>query len=102
MSTGTGADLIEYTQSGIIATIYDRDACGVMIERPRTVSMYNAMQEIENVAYKLDWGTFVDSTENCVVFFIADANIDNGGSENSSVQADTRTIKANLKKIANA
>ena len=102
VSTGTGADTIEYTQGGIIACVYDRDACGVMIERPRTVSMYNNMQEIENVAYKLDWGTFVDSSENCVCLFIADADIDNGGSANSSVQTDTRTLKANLKKIANA
>ena len=93
-------DYLEMTQSGIIAAIYDREACGISIFRPRVVSMYNSIQEVNNVTYKLQYGSFVDKSENCVVFYIADAAIDNGGSENSTPQADTRTIKANFKKLA--
>lgn len=99
---GEGDTTIEMTQGGILATIYDRDAVGVMIDRPRVVSMYNTMQEVENYAYKLDKAFFVDSSENCVVFYIANPESDTSGSENSTPQADTRTIKANLKKIANS
>lgn len=100
--TDAEGNVIEHTQSGIIACIYDRDACGVMIDRPRVVSMYNNLQEIENYIYKLDKAFFVDKTEPCVCFYIADAESDPSGSENSSPQTDNRTLKANLKKLAKA
>ena len=101
VSRTDGETTIEATQTGIIACVYDREACGVSLYRPRVKSMRNELQEMTNVTYKLDYGSYVDKSENCVTFYIADAEIDNGGSANASPQADTRTIKANLKKLAN-
>lgn len=60
-------------QAGIIATVYDKEACGVMIDRIRTNSMYNPASECTNYYHKADYGTFVDTSENCVVFYM-DAN----------------------------
>lgn len=59
-------------QSGILATIYDKDACGIMIDRVRTKSIYNPASECTNYFHKADYGTFVDNSENCVVFYIAE------------------------------
>lgn len=57
-------------KSGIIATIYDVDACGVMVDRVRTKSMYNPASELTNYFHKADYGMFVDNSENCVVFYM--------------------------------
>lgn len=65
-------DYIEATASGIIASIYDRDACAVSLERPRVCAMMDELDEREHVTYKMDWGAVVDKSENCVVFFIKD------------------------------
>ena len=72
VSTGTVGeeDYLEMSQSGIIACVYDREACGISTYRPRVKSMYNAIQEVDNVTFKLDYGSFVDKSENCVVFYI--------------------------------
>lgn len=72
VSTGTvgNEDYLEMTQDGIIAVVYDREACGISTYRPRVKSMYNAIQEVDNVTFKLDYGSFVDKSENCVAFYI--------------------------------
>ena len=72
VSTGTVGeeDYLEMTQDGIIAVVYDREACGISTYRPRVKSMYNAIQEVDNVTFKLDYGSFVDKSENCVAFYI--------------------------------
>lgn len=57
-------------KSGIIAAIYDADACGVMVDRIRTKSMYNPASELTNYYHKADYGMFVDNSENCVVFYM--------------------------------
>lgn len=57
-------------KSGIIAVIYDYDACGIMVDRIRTKSMYNGASECTNYYHKADYGTFIDTTENCVVFYM--------------------------------
>lgn len=59
-------------QSGILAVVYDKDACGVMIDKVRTKSIYNPASECTNYFHKADYGTYVDNSENCVVFFIAE------------------------------
>lgn len=65
-------DYIEMTATGIIAYVYDRDACAVMLERPRVCSMFNELYEMNNVNYKMDWAGAVDKSENCCVLFIKD------------------------------
>lgn len=60
-------------KSGIIAVIRDKEACGIVIDRVRTKSIYNPLSECTVYAHKADYGTFVDSSENCVVFYLDDS-----------------------------
>lgn len=59
-------------QSGVICFVHDREAIGVMIDRIRTKSQYNAICEMNNYSHKADWGMFTDPTEVAVVFYVAD------------------------------
>lgn len=68
----TGDDAITVNQSGIIAFVSDIEKCGVMYDRIRTKSMYNAIGERTHYAHKADKGWYVDETENGVVFYIAE------------------------------
>lgn len=58
-------------QSGILALVRDVDSCGVMFDRMRVKSIYNPISEMTNITDKLDWGSYVDTSENAVVFYIA-------------------------------
>lgn len=60
-------------QSGIIACIRDRESCGISTYRLRTKTLVNPAQELVNYYHKMDFGSFVDPSENCVVFYVADA-----------------------------
>lgn len=60
-------------QTGVIACIYDKDASGVMVDRVRTISFNDAPNERTILYHKADWGSFVDTSQNCVVFYVADA-----------------------------
>lgn len=60
-------------QGGIIACIRDRESCGISTYRLRTKSIYNPASELVNYFHKMDFGAFVDPSENCVVFYVADA-----------------------------
>lgn len=62
------------SQTGIIGTIFDRDACMVCNANPRVTSIYNPKGEYWNYFYKYDASYFNDTMENCVVFIVADAN----------------------------
>ena len=57
--------------SGILACIFDRDALGVSNLDRRVTSHYNAKAEFTNFWYKFDAGYFLDTDENCIVFFVA-------------------------------
>ena len=57
--------------SGVLACIFDRDALGVSNLDRRVTSHYNAKAEFTNFWYKFDAGYFLDTDENCVVFFVA-------------------------------
>ena len=57
--------------SGILGVIFDRDALGVSNVDRRVTSNYNAKGEFTNYWYKFDAGYFLDTDENCVVFFVA-------------------------------
>ena len=59
-------------QGGIIAFIHDEDSCGSIITRHRQGSLYNGYAERMNFWDHADKGFYVDSSENAVVFYIAD------------------------------
>lgn len=60
------------SQTGIIGTIFDRDACMVCNANPRVTSIYNPKGEYWNYFYKYDASYFNDTMENCIVFVVAD------------------------------
>ena len=57
--------------SGVLGVIFDRDALGVSNLDRRVRSNYNGKGEFTNYWYKFDAGYFLDTDENCVVFFVA-------------------------------
>lgn len=57
--------------SGIICTIFDRDALGVMNNNQRVTTQYNAKAEFTNYFYKKDAKYFNDLNENFVFFYLA-------------------------------
>lgn len=63
------------TQTGIIGTIFDRDACMVCNANPRVTSIYNPKGEYWNYFYKYDASYFNDTMENCIVFIVADSTV---------------------------
>lgn len=70
IKTASGATV---KQSGIIGVIFDRDAVGVANLDCRVTTAYNARAEFYTNFYKLDAGFFNDTSENFVVFYVADA-----------------------------
>ena len=69
VKTASGATV---KQSGIIGLIFDRDAVGVANLDRRVTTAYNARAEFYTNFYKLDAGFFNDTSENFVVFYVAD------------------------------
>lgn len=65
-------DNTEHKYTGVIATIYDRDAIGVTVDKRRTRSIYNPKDEFTNYFIKAEIGYYRDMTENAVVFYIAE------------------------------
>ena len=61
----------EVRASGILAVMFDRDACGVTNLNRRVTTQYNPKGEFFNNFYKFDAGYFNDLNENAVVFFVA-------------------------------
>lgn len=59
-------------QDGIIAFVHDEDSCGSIITKHRSGSQYNGYAERLNIWDHADKGFYVDSSENAVVFYIAD------------------------------
>ena len=59
-------------QSGILAVMFDRDACGVSNRNQRVTTHYNAKAEFYSNFYKSDGSYFVDYNEQAVVFYVAD------------------------------
>lgn len=68
---GSGGNGQEVVASGIIATIFDHDACGVSCPDEKVTSHYNANADFFNYWYKKFAGYFNDANENCVVFYVA-------------------------------
>ena len=61
------------SKSGILAVMFDRDACGISNLNKRVTTHYNAKAEFYSNFFKLDCGAFNDLNENFVVFFVEDA-----------------------------
>lgn len=61
------------TKSGILAVMFDRDACGISNLNKRVTTNYNPKGEFYTNFFKLDCGAFNDLNENFVVFFVEDA-----------------------------
>ena len=61
------------TQTGIVALLTDIEALGMMVDYKRTRSVRNERGEYTNYFYKTDERTFVDMSENALVFLVADA-----------------------------
>ena len=55
---------------GILAVMFDRDACGVTNLNRRVTTQYNPKGEFFNNFYKFDAGYFIDLNENAVVFML--------------------------------
>lgn len=60
-------------QGGIVALLSDFEAMGIMIDSKRVRSVRNERGEYTNYFYKTDVRSFVDMSENSVVFVIANA-----------------------------
>lgn len=58
---------------GILAVMFDSDACGVCNTDKRVTTNFNPKAEFYTNFYKFDASYFNDENENFVVFFIADA-----------------------------
>ena len=62
----------EIKQAGIVALLSDLEALGMMVDYKRTRSVRNERGEYTNYFYKTDERTFVDMSENSLVFIVAD------------------------------
>lgn len=60
------------SKSGILAVMFDRDACGISNLNKRVTTNYNPKGEFYTNFFKLDCGAFNDLNENFVVFFVED------------------------------
>jgi hypothetical protein len=61
----------DFTVSGVIGVMFDRDSLGVSNLDRRVTTNYNAKAEFFNNWFKFDCGYFNDTNENFVVFYIA-------------------------------
>lgn len=62
-----------FSQDGIIAVMSDYESMGVMLNKERRRSVYDANHEVTCIYEKADKGYFFDPTENMVVFVVADS-----------------------------
>lgn len=65
---------IDVQQSGVLAVMHDIEAIGTTINDRRTTTERNNMDEYTDIFTKANIGYFADRSENCVVFYIADAS----------------------------
>lgn len=69
VKTAGGTDV---SVSGVLAVMFDTEACGVSNPDKRVTTNYNPKAEFYTNFYKFDAGYFNDENENFVVFFVAD------------------------------
>lgn len=76
ITAGDGSQQFTVEANGVIAFVRDVEKCGIMYDRVRTKSMYNATGERTHYSHKCDKGYYVDTTENGVVFYLAEDSED--------------------------
>lgn len=69
VKTASGTDV---SVTGVLAVMFDTEACGVSNPDKRVTTNYNPKAEFYTNFYKFDAGYFNDENENFVVFFVAD------------------------------
>ena len=57
--------------AGVLAVVFDHDACGITNTDRRVTSNYNSKAEFTNYFYKVDAAYFNDLNENFIVFYVA-------------------------------
>lgn len=62
---------VEVDVTGVIGILFDKEACGITSEDPRTTSHYNARAEFTNYWFKVTSSYFNDLNENAIVFYVA-------------------------------
>lgn len=87
---------VNVEQGGIIAVVRDNESCAIKVDRIRTTSIYNPASELTNYFHKADYGTMVDGSQNCVVFYVADSTDTNPTLKitvpSSSTEAGSKTV----------
>lgn len=68
VKTASGTDV---SVTGVLAVMFDTEACGVSNPDKRVTTNYNPKAEFYTNFYKFDAGYFNDENENFVVFFVA-------------------------------
>ena len=72
---GNNEEIVQGGIDGVVATLFDEEACAVCCEHDRVTSQYNGRGEYTNYFYKWDAGYLNDQEENCVVFYVSDTTI---------------------------
>lgn len=72
-ASGAGEE-IAVEQGGVIAYLYDTYRHGVTYDRMRNKSIYNPASECTTYFAKADYGAYVDSSYDGVVFYLEDEN----------------------------
>lgn len=72
---GNNEELVQGGIDGVIAMLFDEEACAICCEHDRVTSQYNGRGEYTNYFYKWDAGYLNDQEENCVVFYVSDTTI---------------------------
>lgn len=63
-----GTEQNAVNRNGIVAVLFDRDACAICNDNPRVTSIYNPRGEYTNYFYKQDCRYLNDLDENVIVF----------------------------------
>lgn len=89
-------------QEGVLGVMYDEEACGVNIFGEESAFDRNDHAHYTTHYRQMTAQYFVDTSEQCVVFYIADPSPVPPVSRHPKVDSDSETIKKNLKKISKA
>lgn len=88
-------------QKGVIAVLYDEEACGVNIFGENSAFDRNDHAHYTTHYRQMTAQYFVDESEQCAVFYIADPAT-SSGSRHEKTTTDEKTLKENVKKITKA
>lgn len=72
---GNNENKVNGGAAGVIAVLFDEEACAVCCEHDRVLSQVNNRGEYVNYFYKWDALYMNDLEENCVVFYVANTSV---------------------------